>query len=158
MSRTISPSALQAMLARETAEVFLVTMRIIHSSFTTIRIVNNTEQITKDDGVYVPFPFSLQLPSDTDDQVPQITVVFDNIDGSITEAIRTLIGRPRVEFEVILASSPNTVEAGPYNFTIMSAQYDAKTITCSLGFEEDILNQSVPTGTYNPSNSPGLFV
>lgn len=158
MTRVVSPAALQAMLSRETAEVFLVTMRIMHSSFSTIRIVNNTEAIVKSDGTYQPFPFSIILPNDTDDQVPQMQVQFDNIDEMITDAVRTVTGRPTCSFEVVLASSPNTVEAGPYNFSIMSAQYDAKIVTCTLGFEEDILNQAVPCGIYNPGNSPGLYV
>lgn len=158
MSRIVSPSALQAMLARETDEVFLICMRIMHSSFATIRIVNNTQNVTRLDGIYQPFPFSLVLPSDTEDQIPSVTVQFDNIDGMITDAIRTIEGRPSVSFDVVLASSPDTIEAGPYNFTIVNAQYDAKTVTCVLGFEEDILNQAVPKGVYNPANSPGLFV
>ena len=159
MSRVVSPTALQAMLARETDEVFLVCMRISHSSFSTpIRIVNNTEDVTRTDGIYQPFPFTLVLPSDTEDDVPSVTVQFDNIDNMITDAIRTINGRPNVSFDVILASSPNVVEAGPYNFVIINSQYNSKTVSCTLGFEEDILNQAVPKGVYNPSNSPGLFV
>jgi hypothetical protein len=159
MSRTVSSVALQAMLSRETAEVFLIAMRIAHADFGTLRIVNNTESVVRTDGTYVPFPFSITLPAETDEQVPQVTVVFDNIDETIVDAIRTVTGaRPTVSFDVILASSPNTVEAGPFNFSIMSAQYDVKQVTCTLGFEEDILNQQAPRGNYSPSNSPGLFV
>lgn len=159
MSRVVSASALQAMLSRETAEVFLVAMRISHASFGTMRIVNNTEVVSRSDGNYVPFPFAITLPAETEEQVPQVTVVFDNIDEAILDAVRTVSGaRPAVSFDVILASSPNTVEAGPFNFSIMSVQYDARQVTCSLGFEEDILNQQVPRGNYSPSNSPGLYV
>lgn len=159
MSRVVSPTALQAMLSRETAEVFLVCMRIMHSSFpATIRIVNNTEEVVRTDGIYQPFPFALILPSDTEDEVPSVSVQFDNIDSMITDAIRTILGRPSVAFEVVLASSPNTIEAGPYNFVIVDVQYNDKTVNCTLGFEEDILNQAVPKGVYTPSNSKGLFV
>lgn len=158
MPRIVSQSALQGMLARETEEVFLVTLRLEHPNFGTIRLVNNTQEIVKADGTYLPFPFSVVLPQDTDEQVPQVSIQFDNIDGTITDAIRTIDGRPKCSFEVILASSPDTVEAGPFNFSILNANYDAKSITCNLGFEEDILNQSIPKGVYNPSNSPGLFV
>lgn len=156
--RTVSPAGLKAMFARETDEVFLVTMRITHASFATIRIVNNTEPVTKADGTYQPFPFNLILPEDTDETVPQITVQFDNIDEMITDAIRTISGeRPMCSFEVILASQPDVIEAGPFNFAIMGANYNAKSVECTLGFEEDILNQSVPSGIYTPANSPGLY-
>lgn len=147
------------MLSRETAEVFLVCMRINHSSFISpIRIVNNTEEVVRTEGVYQPFAFTLILPSDTEDDIPSVTVQFDNIDSMITDAIRVIDGRPSVSFDVVLASSPNTVEAGPYNFVAVDSQYNSKTVNCVLGFEEDILNQSVPKGVYNPANSPGLYV
>jgi Domain of unknown function (DUF1833) len=158
MSRNVSATALQAMLARETDQVFLVCMRLSHASFTTVRIVNNTETVVRVDGNYMPFPFHIVLPQETDEQVPQITVQFDNIDSMITNLVRELQGRPLASFDVVLASSPDTVEAGPFNFSILNVSYDANNISCVLGFEEDILNQAIPKGNYNPSNSPGLFV
>lgn len=157
MSRIVSASALQAMLSRETDKVFLVAMRITHPSFPTIRIVNNTQEVVKTDGTYQPFPFSIILPTEAEEAIPQVTVMFDNIDLMITRAIRTVEGRPNVAFEVILADTPNVIEAGPFNFALLSADYNAKTVQCVLGFEEDILNQSVPKGLYTPVNSPGLF-
>lgn len=158
MSRPVSGAALQAMLSRETDQIFLVCLRLTHSSFATIRLVNNTEAITKSDGVYLPFPFQLSLPTDSDDQVPQITVQFDNIDNSIIQKIRLIDGRPACSFEVVLANTPNVIEAGPYNFQVLNIQYDASFVSCTLGFEEDILNQAIPKGIYTPTNSPGLFV
>ena len=159
MSRVVSPTALQAMLARETDEVFLVCLRLYHTSFpAVIRLVNNTEPVVRMDGTYQPFPFSITLPEDSEDKVPEVNVQFDNIDDMITDAIRTISGRPDVSFDVVLASSPNYVEAGPFNFKIVSSQYDRAYVSCTLGFEEDILGQSVPKGVYSPSNSPGLFV
>jgi hypothetical protein len=146
------------MLARETDQVFLVCMRISHPDFATVRIVNNTEIVERTDGTYLPYPFQLILPADTDDQVPQITVQFDNIDRSITQLIKDLTNPPKVQFEVILAETPDTVEAGPFSFSILNTQFDNSVITGTLGFEEDVLNQQIPKGIYTPSNSPGLFV
>jgi hypothetical protein len=45
---------------------------------------------------------------------------------------------------IVLASSPNTVEAGPFNMRLMNAQADANTITGTLGQEGDIFSQQVP--------------
>lgn len=159
MRESISPLAVRSMLARETDEVFLIALRISHPSFTTIRVVNNTENVIRADGTYLPFPFIIKLPSDTEDEVPQVTVEFDNVDTMITDMIRTLSGeRPKISFDVILASTPDIVEAGPFNFSIRSTQYNVASISCTLGFEEDVMTQSVPKGNYNPANSPGLFV
>lgn len=157
MSRVVSSRALQAMLSRETSEVFLVRVRISHSSFPTIRIVNNTQAIECADGVYSPYNFRIRLPNDSDEPVTEVQVQFDNIDGDVLEAIRTIRGKPNLSFDVVLASSPDTVEAGPFNFAIVDARYDVNVIDCQLGFETDILGQSATKGTYNPGNSPGLY-
>jgi hypothetical protein len=45
---------------------------------------------------------------------------------------------------VVLASSPNTVEAGPFNLRLQNAQADANTISGVLGQEGDIFAQEVP--------------
>lgn len=158
MRTTVSPSALKAMFATETDEVFLILLRISGAGLAPIYLVNNTEPVSVGNVTYVNFPFSIQLPDDTDDIISNVEVQFDNIDDMITDAIRTLNGRPDVSFDVVLASDPSHVEAGPYNFQILSTQYDREFIRCSLGFEENILNQAVPKGLFTPSNSPGLFV
>jgi hypothetical protein len=82
----------------------------------------------------------------------------DNIDTEILKAIRNLTGkRPSVRMEVVLASSPDTVEAGPFNFSILSINYNAASIQGTIGFEDDILNTAFPADTYTPTNSKGLF-
>lgn len=157
MSRVISSRALQAMLSRETKEVFLICLRLMHKSFSTIRVVNNTQAIERNDGIYAPAGFRLRLPNDSDEPVTEASIQFDNIDGEVLEAIRTIDGRPTVSFDVVLASTPDVIEAGPFNFAIMDAKYDSNVVNCVLGFEEDILSQSVSKGEYNPGNSPGLY-
>lgn len=59
---------------------------------------------------------------------------------------------------VVLASSPNTVEAGPFNMKLAGAQATADTITGTLGQEQDIFSQQVPGQQYLPTTSPGLFL
>ncbi|MEN6538923.1 MAG: DUF1833 family protein [Mizugakiibacter sp.] len=156
MSRQVSQAALQAMLAQHTGEVFLVCVRIAHPDISTIRIVNNTQAITRTDGVYQPYPIRARLPDQRDDQIPQVQLIVDNVDRSVLEAIRTISGVPTVTLEVVLASSPNTIEAGPFEFDLLGATYDALVITGTLGYEDDLLSQPIPALTYTPTNSPGL--
>jgi len=84
--------------------------------------------------------------------------VVDNVDREVLQQIREVSGVPKVTMEVILASSPDTVEAGPFDFSLKQASYDVLAITGTLGYEDDILNQRVPAMSYTPSNSPGLFL
>ncbi len=159
--RVVSPAALRAMLAQETAEVLLAAITISHASFEApYMLVCDQVPLTRAAGVFEPFAFDLQLPNEQDDQVPQVTLTIDNVDSKILKAIRTLPpgARPTVLLEVVLASSPDTVECGPYEFSILAVDYDVGQIRGTLGFEDDLLNTTIPAQTYTPSNSPGLFL
>lgn len=155
---TVSINAMRAMFAQETGEVFLVCLTITHPDITTQRLVNNSQPIARTAGTYTPCPMQLTLPPQRDDQLPQVNIIIDNIDREVLRQIRTVSGVPQVAMEVILASSPDTVEVGPLDFTLLSTTYDVLAITGVLGYEQDILNQRVPAADYTPTNSPGLFL
>lgn len=158
MTSQVSINAMRAMFAQETGEVFLVCLTITHPDITTLRLVNNAAAVARSAGTYQPYPMQLMLPAQRDDQLPQVDIVIDNVDREVLRQIRTLSGVPKVTMEVILASSPDTVEAGPFDFVLKHAGYDVLAITGTLGYEDDILNQQVPSMQYTPSNSHGLFL
>jgi len=148
------------MLADRTAEVFITLLRIDHASFANpILLAYNTEPVVRADGTYQPYPFQVNLPDQDEDSLPQVTVTVDNVDLTVNDAIRTLTGDPpTVTMMVVLADSPDTVEAGPFVYSLQNAQADAQTIQGALGFESDIFSQQVPSQTYTPVSSPGLFL
>jgi len=157
--RQVSTRALQAMLAQQTAEVFIPCLKVEHPSFASpIRVAYNTETVTRTDGSYLPFAFQVNLPDQREDQVPQVTVTFDNTDLSINSAIRDLTGMPSVTLDVVLASQPNTIEAGPFAFSLSDVTATTETITGTLAYEEDVFSQACPGQQYLPTNSPGLFL
>jgi len=157
--RQVSPRALQAMLAQETGEVFLACLTITHPDLATpIRLVRNNEPLVRAAGTWLPYPFSIHLPDQRDDQIPQVRVTVDNVDLSVNEQLRTLVGPPQVTLEVVLASQPDTVEAGPFNFSLQTATSTAQSIDGTLGYEDDVFAQQVPGQNYLPSTSPGLFL
>lgn len=155
---TLSPAAARAALALATDEVFLVCLQIYGPGLTTQRIVNNTVAINRGGTIFQPFPFEAVLPEDSDSANPQVSLRLDNVDRSITEAIKNYNGVPKCRLEVILASDPTHVEIGPFDFNITFVEFDAMVISATLGYEEDFLNQGVPAQNYLPSNSQGLFV
>lgn len=158
MPRELSPVAAKAILARETEEVFLVCLTISGEGLDTLRAVNNTQPIVRGLSTYHPYPFEAILPEDTDAANPTVSLRIDNVDRQVTRALREYTGIPQVRFEVVLASAPNTVEVGPFDFALTSIEYDALMITGQLGYEEDFMNQAVPAQSYTPTNSPGIFV
>lgn len=147
------------MMAQNSAEVFIPLLRIEHPSLTApILLAYNTETVHRADGDYLPYPFQINLPTQSDEEIPQVTLTVDNTDLSVNNAIRTLVGEPSVTFMVVLASSPNIEEAGPFAMKLASAQATAETITGTLGQEQDIFGQQVPGQQYMPESSPGLFL
>lgn len=158
MPRIFSPAATASILAQSTAKVWLVACRITHPDIAAIRIVNNSQPAERLDGTYLPWPFAAKLPDDTADANPNVRLVIDNIDRDILRTIRNLRGeRPQIALEVILASSPNRVEMGPFAFAVLASDYDELQIELAMGYEEDFLNQAVPAQVYSPQNSPGLW-
>lgn len=161
--RNVSQRALQAMLAQETGEVFLICLTISHPTLAApYYLVNDYNSLVRSvnsaNVTFQPFAFDVSLPNEQDDQLPQVTVTIDNIDNEILQAIRTIPGqRPKVVMEVVLASQ-GTVEAGPFDFSILSINYSDASIQGTIGFEDDLLNTAFPADTYTPTNSKGLFV
>lgn len=156
--REVSPTALQAMLAQDTPEVFVPWLKIEHADLASpIRVAYDTQTLAKTEGDFLPYPFQINLPSQRDDDLPQITVTIDNTDLTVNEAIRTLVGPPSVTFGVSLASQPDTDEAGPFLFDLQQVTATAETIQGTLGYEDDVFSQQVPGQQYLPTNSPGVF-
>lgn len=157
--REVSVNALQAMLAQDTPEVFVPLLKIEHPDLADpILLAYNTDPVVRSDGTYMPYAFQINLPKQVEDETPTLSVTIDNTDLEVNDKIRSLVGQPKVTFMVVLASSPDTVEAGPFAMSLQQAQADAQTITGTLGYEMDIFAQQVPSQQYLPTNSQGLFL
>ena len=157
--RTISAAALKGMLAQQTDEIYLELVAISHPSLVgTIYIANNNEDVTSGGHDYVAWPFGMKLPDDDGNELPQITFTTDMVDQSIGRQVQALrYPMPKITYKVVLASSPNTVEAGPFSFDAVSVQYDAVTLQGNLGYEDEYLNEPFPGTQCTPNNNPGQF-
>lgn len=92
-------------MAQETAEVFIPLLRIEHADLDApILLAYNTETVHRTDGDYLPYPFQINLPVQSDEEIPQITLTVDNTDLGVNDKIKTLVGQPSVTFMVVLAS------------------------------------------------------
>lgn len=156
--RQLTAQAARAILARETPEAFLALMTIAGPGLDTIRVVNNTESITRGGQVFTPWAFDGAPPEDSDAQSPTVTLTVDNIDREIARRVRDYTGVPSCELVWVMASQPDQAVYGPFEFVIQSATATELTIALTMGYEENILNQAFPGQTYSPSNSPGLYV
>lgn len=125
-----------------------------------LRFCNNTENISSsalDTGseTFTAFPFYVTLPSQKED-IEGCKITIDNVSQEIINAIRPLQTKPKIEMCVISTASPNTVEAGPWSFSLSGIDYDARTITGTLAFDNN-LSMNYINIYYLPEDFPGCF-
>ena len=166
MPQSVSTALRTAVNADSTDEVFLLLLRIDDPSLSEpIRVVNNLTPITSNGEKYVGHPFEVALPDEDPDQAARVQLRIDNVGEvedpdtgetvSVAKVLRAVEGQPTVELEVVLASDPHTVEAGPFAMTLVQTEVDALVISGDLAFE-DVLNEPFP-GLFTPVTHPGLF-
>lgn len=157
MSRSLSSSARAAFFSPEMDDVVLLLLTIDEESLSEpIRVVHNTEDIVSRGDAYVAFQFAVELPAETGDAPRPVRIQIDAIDQSVVKAIREAVGQPRVTMEIVLASDPDTVEAGPFDFRLESATYSAVTITGEVNFESVEKTRSL-NHKFSPFLFPDLF-
>lgn len=158
MPRVLSAPAVRAILAQETAEVFVILLTIEHPTFAAaVRVCSDSVNTNSRGSVFQPFPFEVVTPGEDDSAPPRVTLRIDNVDRRIVQEVRRVSGEPMtVTVEVVLASSPDTVEAGPFEFSLRDVTYSALVVEGSLAFD-DILNEPFPGVDFTPSVSPALF-
>lgn len=157
MSRTLSSTALAAMLAQETDEVFVMLLKITHASLAEpIRISGDSQNTTSDNEEYLQFPFAITLPSDDDEQPPAIRITIDNVSQTIVGTLRSIESPPEFEIMIVRAGAPDTVEVRYTDFALHEVGYDAFTITGTLTVES-LLVEPYPSGKFVPSEFPALY-
>lgn len=156
MSRNFSSAATTSINAQITDEVWLTLLTISAPELTTpLRFVSNNASLTSRGNVFMAFPFDIEFPGQDEESPGEARLVIDNIDRSIVNFVRSIQTPPRITIEVVLASSPDTVEASFSNMTLRNVAYDAKTVSGILRFE-DIVIEPV-TYAMTPERFPGLF-
>lgn len=158
MARTFSQTWTDAMYASETGECPLCILEISGGGLaSTIRLVNNTEDIISNGNTYTAFPFMIELPpEETDQKPPSSRIQIDNVSRDYIQEIRELTSAPTVKAAFVLSSDPDTVEAGWWEFTLHNVSYDRNIISGDLGYEK-ILDELFPSGRMSPARFPGLY-
>jgi hypothetical protein len=156
--RTVSPAALQAMLASSSGDTFIILLTISHPSLSSpIYVCSDAVACVSNGITFQPFPFLISFPTDRADQIPRCTLTIDNIDLSIVTAIRAMgIVPATVEIQVVTSGTPNTVEIAITPLTLRDVTYDALTVTGTLSFDE-ILAEPFPGDLVTPATLPGVF-
>lgn len=97
-----------------------------------LRVVDWRWNVVSREKTFVPGGFRFVPPGQGERASRTGTVEIDNIDERITAMLETLVGRPTVTIERVLAHLPDVVERQYANFELASAQWDARTASAPL--------------------------
>lgn len=175
MSRlnTLSATAIRAMHAQETQEelILLVTITDPTDFQNPIRLCDNyidrLNSLSTDSEIiygttsrgedYVFLPLEIGLPQEQETGLGQCSLKLSYVTQEAISLIREKLSEPTaVIIELVLASSPNTVEAAFTGFSITSATYNADEITLDLSMVS-LSREPFPCFNFTPSSFPGLF-
>lgn len=149
-------TAIAALTAQETAEIFLVIASVYVDGEVAFRVVNNTEDITSQGEIYKAFAFDFVMPSTSDSGVKSASFEIDNVDRSIQEVVENAISKEiTAEFSIILASNPDIIERGPLVFILRNFQISPQRIKAEL-YDFYLHDLNIPGLQYTPKNFPGL--
>lgn len=160
MARTLSSTLKTALNAQETGEVLLAITTITHASIVNgpLRVVNDLQNLVSNGQTYTAFPFQVTLPDDLEDGLPKIRLVLDNIDRSIVTAIRSIppSSPPAVQVDLVLASTPDTIEVSFPGLSLREVSYDAYRVEGDVVLDEDD-REPFPAEGFTPQSVPAIF-
>lgn len=157
MPRPLSAPALNAIFARSTSEIFLTLLAIsLGEGLPTLRLVNDLENVTSNGDQYTAFGFTMKMPHQTGERMSKVKISIDNTTGQFTEAFRTVTHSLDVVMSIILRSSPDTIEAGPFAFKLRNLDRDQSFITGEC-VHEPIHEDGWPQMVMGLPDWPGLF-
>lgn len=173
MSRlsSLSAAAVKAMYSSETEEsiIMLLTIYDPSTNLPVVRLADNYTKrisetadevyygVTSRSNDYTFLPMEISLPTETDTGAPSCSITLKYVTREAIELVRTQLTKPtKILLELVLASSPGTVEASFPAFYITSATYSAESINFTLNM---ISYESEPFPAFNftPNYFPGLF-
>lgn len=152
----LSPELIAQLMFQESDDPFLTLLTLTHPSFTTIRLVNNTENITSNGNTFQAFPFKLTLPVDDGESAREVQIDLDNVSLELINEIRSVTTAIGVKLEMVLASLPNEVQYGIEELKINSISYNKDRVSCRLSMD-GFLNTEMTSEKYTPDKYKGLF-
>ena len=171
MSRlgSLSPAAIAAMLSPDAGEDLIALLTITGAGIVTpIRIANAGPVRLSDTADEVFYgvvsrsnnfafvPFRISLPDEQVASAPRATIAIDDVTQTLMPTIRSITTAPSVLIELVLSSTPNTLEVSFPGFLMGSISYSATQVTAELTVKS-LASEPFPAHNFTPSYFPGLF-
>lgn len=154
--RTLSPELLTQLLGQSSDDPFVALVTLSHTSFSTIRLVNNGEDIVSRGETFQAFPFRFKLPVDDGESAREVQIEFDNVGLDLVDEIRSVTTPINVKLELVLASLPDEVQIELDELKISNVTYNKNTISARL-YVDGFMNTQLTSEQYSPSIYPGIY-
>lgn len=173
MSRlsSLSANAIRQMLSPDASDSLAILLTFTGTGITTpIRITDSFTQritgLTTNDEVihgivsrannYIYIPFQLTLPDEQIASAPRCQLTVTDVTRYLIPILRTISSPPSVLIELVMTSTPNTVEIAFSGFQMGAITYNKDAITAEL-VVQSLAMEPFPAHTFTPRYFPGLF-
>ena len=115
--------ALDAINDAETAEVVLTLVTLDHADWAApVRLVNDVADFEHDGETYTAAGFQVAMPDQAEDRNAAMRWTLQDVDHDVAVLLRTTNDVIDIEVSYVLASDPDTVQAGPFEAEIRQAE------------------------------------
>jgi hypothetical protein len=105
---------------------------------------------------FIFLPLNITLPTEEQTASPRCSITIYDVTRYLTPVIRSIHTSPNVLMELVLNTTPDTLEASFPGFLMAGINYNKDVVTAEL-VVESLTNEPFPSGTFLPSAFPGLY-
>ena len=156
MSSKVSLHAIDQLYKSYSEDPLLMLFTLTFPNSNVFYYVNNTEDITSNGQLYTAFPFSFTLPSDTNEDVPELSLSISNVGLELIDDLSSSTDSIEANIKLVFASVPDFVEMEIDNLVLKKINSDSRFINMIFGYD-DVLGVQIPSYSYSAKDYPGLF-
>jgi hypothetical protein len=155
---TLSAPAIRALTRRENDIPIILLLTIEHADLASpLRLARNTvgDNIISNGHTFTAAPFDFEWPQD-DENAPVARLTAINVDRAIGEALESIVTPCDCTLQVVMATSPDTIEREGISFQLRNAQWDGGFMTAELT-QAYFATEPWPRWRITPRLFPSLF-
>lgn len=155
---SLSNAAIRAFLKRENEVPIILLLKIEHDDLASpIRLARNTvgDDIASNGNVFTAVPFEFDYITD-DDNAPTATLTVQNADRAVGLALESIVTPAECTLQIVLATSPDTIEREGLHFQLRNCQWDGWQVTGELS-QAYFAQEPWPKWKITPRLFPSLF-
>lgn len=161
MSALQSDRATALAIAQHADEPFIALLTIAHPSLAApYRFARNRKSVVSNGNTFTAAFFEIELPGDGSD-APQANLTVSNVNRKIGRSLERLPADDKTvcQVDLVLPSTPNTIERSWAQFILQNAVWDAMTVRGTIGrmqyFDEPWPSIRVTTRTFRGISPEG---